>query len=284
MTLKQAKQRLIDQLDIISENPVFEATEILIFALKIKREEILYLQNQELTNRQIRAIKKCFTKRKRGVPLQYILGEWEFYSLNFKVGKGVLIPRADSELLVDLALEEIDRNEEKTVFDFCSGSGAIGIAIAKNRPNVKAILVEKSSKAFGYLKDNIRLNANESENINIKALRQDIFKFTPKEKADIIVCNPPYIDKNHMVGLQKEVKKEPRQALFGGNDGLKYYRMLLKGIDRFLKYDGKLMVEIGYNQGAEVAQIFKDAGLKDIQVIKDLAQKDRVVFGTLKSN
>lgn len=282
MTLKQAKQRLIDQLDIISENPVFEATEILIFALKIKREEILYLQNQELTNRQIRAIKKCFAKRKRGVPLQYILGEWEFYSLNFKVGKGVLIPRADSELLVDLALEEIDRNEKKTVFDFCSGSGAIGIAIAKNRPNVKAVLVEKSSKAFRYLKDNIRLNANESENINIKALRQDVFKFTPKEKADIIVCNPPYIDKTHMLDLQKEVRKEPRQALFGGNDGLKYYRMLLKNIEKFLKPDGKLMVEIGYNQGAEVAQIFKDAGLKDIQVIKDLAQKDRVVFGTLK--
>ncbi len=280
MTLKIAKQHLIDQLGIISENPVFEATEILIFALKIKREEILYLQNQQLTKRQIRAIKKCYAKRKRGVPLQYILGEWEFYSLNFKVGKGVLIPRADSELLVDLALEEIDRNEEKIVFDFCSGSGAIGIAIAKNRPNAKVTLVEKSPKAFGYLRENIRLNANESENINIKALRQDIFKFTPKEKADVLVCNPPYIDKTHMVNLQKEVKKEPRQALFGGNDGLKYYRMILKNIDMFLKPDGKLMVEIGYNQGSEVAEIFEQAGLKDIQVIKDLGGKDRVVFGS----
>lgn len=272
MTIKEQKEKIIAELGTISDSPAFEANEIIIFATDLDRSGILYKQNEKLSSGQLKIIKKCLTKRKKGVPLQYILGEWEFYSLPFKVGKGVLIPRADSELLVDLVIEDIPHDNNITLLDLCSGSGALGIAVAKNCPNVRATLVEKSRRAFGYLRQNVELNA-----ANLTAIRADIFKWKPKTPADIVICNPPYITKLEMLTLQKEVKKEPVTALFGGTDGLKFYRLLCERAGEFLKKGGKMFVEIGYKQADDVKKLFENSGFEQVEVFKDFGGNDRVV-------
>lgn len=277
MTIKEQKEKIITELELLSDSPAFEANELIVFATDLDRSGILYKQNQELSEGEQKIIKKCIAKRKKGIPLQYILGEWEFYSLPFKVGRGVLIPRADSELLVDLVLEEISCDGEISVLDLCSGSGALGIAVAKNCCNSSVTLVEKSRKAFRYLKENIILN-----NVKVKAVCADIFRWKPKTPADIVICNPPYITKDEMLSLQKEVKKEPVTALFGGRDGLKFYRLLCSKAKDFLKIGGKMFVEIGYRQADEVKALFEASGFEQVEVFKDLGGNDRVVSAVFK--
>jgi release factor glutamine methyltransferase len=277
MTIKEQKEKLISELSLISDSPALEANEIIIYATNLDRSGILYKQGQNLSKSEIKTINRCLLKRKKGIPLQYIIGEWEFYSLPFKVGKGVLIPRADSELLVDLVLEELDKCSEYSVLDLCSGSGALGIAVAKNRNNATVTLVEKSRKAFRYLRENVKLNA-----ANLTAVRGDIFKWKPENAADIVICNPPYITKKEMRSLQKEVKKEPTAALLGGKDGLKFYRLLCNKASAFLKSGGKIFVEIGYEQAEDVIGLFESAGFEKVECFKDLNGNDRVVAATYK--
>ncbi len=277
MTIKEQKEKIITELELLSDFPALEANELIVFATDLDRSGILYKQNQELSEGEQKIIKKCIEKRKKGIPLQYILGEWEFYSLPFKVGRGVLIPRADSELLVDLVLEEIPCDGEINVLDLCSGSGALGIAVAKNCCNSSVTLVEKSRKALRYLKENIILNK-----VKVKAVCADIFRWKPKTPADIVICNPPYITKDEMLSLQKEVKKEPVTALFGGRDGLKFYRLLCSKAKDFLKIGGKMFVEIGYRQADEVKALFEVSGFEQVEVFKDLGGNDRVVSAVFK--
>ena len=272
MTIKEQKELNITELQSISDSPTLEANELIVFATNLDRSGILYKQNEQLSKGEEKIIKKCLARRKKGIPLQYILGEWEFYSLPFKVGRGVLIPRADSELLVDLVLEELSCDGEKSLLDLCSGSGALGIAVAKNCSNATVTLVEKSRKAFAYLKENILLNG-----VNVKAVCADIFKWKPKTKVDIVICNPPYITKSEMLFLQKEVKKEPSLALYGGSDGLKFYRYLSQNATDFLKSGGKMLVEIGFSQAEDVKALFKASGFEQIEVFNDLSGNNRVV-------
>lgn len=277
MTVKEQKEKLVSALETISDAPLLEATELIIFATGLDRTSLLYKQNETLSSKEERIIKTCLSKRKKGIPLQYIIGEWEFYSLPFKVGKGVLIPRADSELLVDLVLEELDTAADKTLFDLCSGSGALGISVKAKSKNTKVTLVEKSRKAFSYLKENVKLNK-----VEVTAIRDDIFKWTPEKKADIVICNPPYISKEEMLSLQKEVKKEPTAALLGGKDGLKFYRLLCQRANDFLISGGKILVEIGYTQSKDVMALFEAAGFEHIECFKDLGGNDRVISAVLK--
>ena len=165
-------------------------------------------------------LKKAIERRIKGEPLQYILGEWEFYSLPFIVGEGVLIPRPETELLVDLALKYATK--ESKIIDLCSGSGAIAIAIAKNT-GASLFALEKYEKALNYLEKNIALNK-----ANVKVIKEDLFNFEPSEKFDIIISNPPYIKKADLASLQKEVRFEPMTALDGGEDGLIFYRHIAK--------------------------------------------------------
>jgi len=277
MTIKNQKEILISKLSKVSDSPAFEANELLAFATGCDKATLALKQREELSKAQQKRLNTCLKKRIKGLPLQYIIGEWEFYSLPFKVGRGVLIPRADSELLVDLALKAISSNTKSTLFDLCSGSGALGIAVAKNAPNVSVTLVEKSPKAFKYLRQNVMLNA-----ANLTAVRADIFKWKPECLADIVICNPPYITKKEMRSLQKEVKNEPTAALCGGEDGLKFYRFIINNANRFLKPNGKMLFEIGYTQANDVAELFKAANFKQIEVEKDLSGNDRVVSAVFK--
>ncbi|MDE6726772.1 MAG: peptide chain release factor N(5)-glutamine methyltransferase, partial [Oscillospiraceae bacterium] len=205
----------------------------------------------------------------------YILGEWEFYRLPFKVGEGVLIPRQDTETLVDTAarfLRERDAWARKTL-DLCAGSGCIGIALAKTAA-AEVTCVEKSRRAFGYLEENAALN-----HVSVRAVLGDALdENTVTGEYDLIVSNPPYLTESDMRSLQKEVSFEPEAALFGGTDGLDFYRGIIPIYARKLVSGGMIAVEIGMGQESAVSGIFRENGL-DPRLEKDMRGIYRVVYG-----
>ena len=207
-------------------------------------------------------------------PLQYILGEWEFYGLPFCVGKGVLIPRPDTETVVETAINLLKGKQNPTVFDLCAGSGCIGITLAHyTDANVK--LFEKSVDALQYIFKNIKLNGVEPQVYECDVLGEPPLKDT----ADLIISNPPYIKADVLETLEPEVKCEPRMALDGGEDGLIFYRHIAKCWKKSLNKGGWLLFEIGFDQAEDVTKIMQDEGFSDVQVIKDLGKNNRVVLG-----
>lgn len=231
-----------------------------------------YMLSQEVAPELTAVAESKVELRLKHEPLQYILGEWEFYGLSFKVGPGVLIPRQDTETLVETALPLINKSRNR-VFDLCAGSGCIGIALA-SLGGAKVTFFEKSDDALPYLEENIRLNGIEAE-----VLHYDVLGTPPKMRADMIVSNPPYIKTEVVEGLDTEVKCEPLMALDGGEDGLKFYRHITSAWKPCLEMGGYLIFEIGFDQGEDVVEIMKNAGYRDVQCKKDLCGKDRVVIG-----
>ena len=280
LTVFEAKKYITQRLDFINSSALFEANEILIFVCKIERSKFPFAKDTKLSSFEIYKIKSIINKRLRGVPLQYIIGQWEFYGLEFKVGRGVLIPRPDTEILVEQALEYLGKNMgAKTVYDFCAGSGAIGLSVSVNSPTTDVIMVEKSSKAFKYLKENLAKFKRE-QNIRAKAVKKDIFKFESDKKCDLLISNPPYIKKNDLKTLSKEVKNEPKMALDGGKDGLLFYKKICENANKHLNVGGEIMFEIGFDEAEAVAEILKKFGFTDIEISKDLSGNDRVVRGS----
>lgn len=204
-----------------------------------------------------------------GQPLQYVLGKWDFYESEFFVGKGVLIPRPETEELVDLAVNLLKNKVSPVVVDLCSGSGCIGISIAKKIKDSTVYCVEKSEDALHYL----NLNANNVDNVNV--LHADITKPLDLPVADVVVSNPPYIKSSVLPALQNEVKQEPMMALDGGEDGLYFYRVINDLYAKNIKDDGALLLEIGEDQGVSIKSALTN--FKDIEVIKDIYGNDRMV-------
>lgn len=227
-------------------------------------------------------------RRAAGYPLQYILGKWEFYGLPFYVGEGVLIPRPDTETLVDETLKRLSAMDGLiNVIDLCSGSGCIAVSLAKNLGDKGQVFaVELSGEAFPYLVKNVREN-----NVNVRMLRGDVmngglmenFRDDDNEgeylKIDCIVSNPPYLTDDEMDSLQKEVTFEPQSALYGGNDGLKFYRVISCLWKELLRDNGLLIFEIGTEQEDDVRQILSDNGFKDIFTAADATGGVRVIGG-----
>lgn len=235
---------------------------------------------------------KLAKRRSEGYPLQYLLGEWEFYGLKFKVGEGVLIPRPDTEVLVDEVIDFFgsEKNSSPEIVDLCSGSGCIAISLKKNIPDAKVTAVEISSDAMPYLVKNIRLNDTD-----VKIIKGDVMdgrlleNFRDEEsegdfrQVDCIVSNPPYLTAEEMSDLQTEVTFEPASALDGGHDGLKFYRVISCLWKEILKDNGLLAFEIGYEQGEAVKELMLNTGYYDVKIIKDLGGNDRVVLGRKKA-
>lgn len=210
---------------------------------------------------------------KSGEPLQYVLGRWDFYESEFAVGPGVLIPRPETEELVDLVLDCAQTLQQPVIYDLCSGSGCIGISIAKKVPQAMVYLIEKSPDAFFYLLKNC-------EGIsNVKPFLADVCSSAlDLPAADIIVSNPPYIKSSDLEGLQKEVQQEPRMALDGGEDGLAFYRVIQASWSDCLKNGGRLFLEIGDEQAEAVCQILNQ--YQNVHVIQDIYGKDRMISAT----
>ena len=217
---------------------------------------------------------KHIKARVSGEPLQYILGKWSFYGREFCVGKGVLIPRPETEELVERALEILKPFSQPVVYDLCAGSGAIGLTIAKERPDAKVFLFEKYDAAYAYLEQNKK--TLQCQNATI--IKADIFDFSWETipKADLLLSNPPYIPSSELSGLQMEVQEEPATALDGGEDGLTFYRGILKRWLSAVKSGGNLVFECGNNQAAQIISLFK-AKTTEQNIIYDFNKVDRIV-------
>ena len=218
-------------------------------------------------------------KRRNKMPVKYILNKCEFMGIDFYVEEGVLIPRGDTEILVEEVLKNILEDEEKHICDLCCGSGAIGIALAHLRKNIKVDLIDNYPIPEKVSVINIEENNLKSR---VSFIKSDLLEKVIENKKcyDIIVSNPPYIEEEEIENLMDDVKKyEPHTALNGGVDGLDFYKKIIKQSQTALKNNGILAFEIGYNQAEEVKLMMEQSNYTNVKVIKDFASLDRVVIG-----
>ncbi len=237
-------------------------------------EELMWQECSESTEQSFFDL---VVRRLSGEPLQYIIGEWDFCGLHFKVGRGVLIPRQDTELLIDIAVKLYKNSDSISVIDLCAGTGCIGLTLEQKLRVSELTLIEKYTDAFEYLLEN-KLALGSSAHI-VKGDVTDETLTEQQMQADLIVCNPPYLTAADMGQLQKEVRAEPVEALFGGEDGLDLYRAVTRLWKHKLKEGGALLFEIGASQADEVMQLMIQHGFRDVRVKKDYAGNDRAVIG-----
>lgn len=217
-------------------------------------------------------------ERKGGKPLQYIVGKWNFMGLDFYVGEGVLIPRDDTEIVVEVAYDFLKNIKNPKVIDLCSGSGAIAAAIAKQYPNSDVTAVELSDIAFDYLNKNIKLN----NLTNIAAVHGDVTRLNERfadEAFDLVISNPPYIESDEIDTLQRELQFEPRMALDGGADGLYFYRIITEKWAEKVKHGGMLAFEVGEEQYEPVSKLLKDRNFANVTCRFDLQGFKRTLSG-----
>ena len=257
------------------EDAEFEAMCVTEHIFRKKLPQIL-MSREKVTKEQINFTDNLLYRRTQGEPLQYLLGSWEFYGLEFFVGRGVLIPRQDTETLIDTALS-LKLPQDAGIVDLCSGSGCIAITMKTRFPQSNVTAVEISDVAAGYINKN-----SELHHADIDLVMGDVLSSKTAEKfsgVDLILCNPPYLTEKDMNELQKEVTFEPRLALYGGEDGLDFYRKIIPLWKNTLKNGGIMAFETGMGQTADVADIFKNNGFYDINIQNDLCGIDRVVTG-----
>ena len=270
MKIKKLTNRALEELKNIQDYKA-EAEWLVALSLKIKRSEVY--QEFEVDKKQLKIFNKALKRRKRGEPLAYIFKSANFYGYDFYVNKNVLIPRPETEELVELALKSISPNS--TILDIGTGSGAIAIAISKEI-GAKVTAVDISLKALEVAKENAKIN-----DANVELLSSDLFENLKGRKFDIIISNPPYISQSEYEELMPEVKiYEPKLALVCEEDGLEIYRKIIEKAPEFLNQNGKIFFEIGYLQAEKVCDMLKDK-FKDIKVKKDLQGLDRMVYATL---
>lgn len=280
MTIKE----LLNQAVIMLKNenidaPKNKARMLLQATLKKSREYLMIYDNKEVENidrdRYIKNVKRLIL----GEPLQYITGLQEFMKLNFLVTKDVLIPRPDTEILVEKVINIAENISNPVILDLCTGSGAIAVSLAKYIKNVHVCAVDISSKALEIAKKNAELNGVKN---NIQFMESNLFDKIKDKKFDIIVSNPPYIETETIKTLSKEVQSEPKIALDGGKDGLDFYRKIADNGYKYLNRQGYLCLEIGYNQKIAVRQILeKKKRYVNINCIKDLCENDRVIIAQI---
>ncbi len=271
MTIKE----LLNQAVIMLKNenidaPKNKARMLLQATLKKSREYLMIYDNKEVENidrdRYIKNVKRLIL----GEPLQYITGIQEFMKLNFLVTKDVLIPRPDTEILVEEVIRKAENISNPVILDLCTGSGAIAVSLAKYIKNVHICAVDISSKALEIAKKNAELNGVKN---NIEFIESNLFDKIKERKFDIIVSNPPYIETETIKTLSKDVQSEPKIALDGGKDGLDFYSG-----SKYLNRQGYICLEIGYNQRIAVRQILENKKrYVNINCIKDLCGNDRVI-------
>lgn len=263
------------------ERAHFEAELILAHALKTDRLQLFLRFDQPMQPAELEAVRELVRRRAGGEPYAYIVGVQEFWSLDFAVGPGVLIPRPDTETLVQAVLDSVPIGEDTEsatdlyIADICAGSGCVGIAIASERPRVKVYATELSEQALPFLKQNIAAHGMDKR---VAALQGDLMAPIPASRpVDWVVSNPPYIATAEMQQLAVS-KTEPHLALDGGPDGLVVYRRLIEQAAQRARVG--IALEIGHDQGASVSSLVEAAGFQGVRVIQDLGGRDRVVLGT----
>ena len=256
----------------------------LLLGMVLGKDKIYVITNRdkEVSHKDEKEYIALIEKRSRKMPIKYILGETEFMGFDFDVEEGVLIPRGDTEILVEELLSIINEDEELNICDLCSGSGAIGISLAMNRKNIKVDEIDNYDIPEKVTKSNIVKHGLENRVKFIKSnLLEEVIKVG--KKYDIIVSNPPYIKACEIEGLMDDVKLyEPHVALDGGEDGLIFYRRIIEESRLTLNENGILAFEIGHDQGLDVRILMEEAGFSNVKLVKDLAGLDRVLLGYFK--
>jgi len=254
------------------DEPRLSSELIISHVLKIRRLDIYLQFDRILKDDEIQNIRVLLKRRSNHEPIQYILGETEFYGLKFIVNQSVLIPRHDTEILVDTAAAYIN-DRQLSVFEIGTGSGCITVSLAKKCPNINITACDISDTALELAASNAELNSAADR---IRFIKLDILTSVPDSKYDMIVSNPPYISREIIATLDEQVKDfEPLNALTDGSDGLTFYKRINEIIPKVLNPQGSVFLEIGYGQASDIRQIFgkKSAAIK---IIKDLSGNDRV--------
>jgi release factor glutamine methyltransferase len=240
------------------------------------RDLQMYTNSEELEE----TIRAQIARRAGGEPTAYILGEWEFYSVPLTITRGVIVPRADTEVLAEAALRLVkQKGGDARLLDMCTGSGCVGIAVAANAPRCRVVLADNSAAALAVAQTNVTRN---NLTLRTSCIEADALDKPPRlfGSFDVIVCNPPYIPTRELDTLDSSVREyEPRAALDGGVDGLQFYRAIIRNWATALRDDGAMAFECGAGQAEYVRAVMEENGFGGVAVIKDTRDVDRVVAG-----
>ena len=290
--------RLLELLRISTEyleaaniDDALSEAEMLVFHIANRDRLDAYVDNPEITSADSAKVRRFLQRRIKGEPVQYIIGHIEFLGLTIKVGKGVLIPRPETELLVEEVIKtvkgealSVNSSENKasrltphasqTFLDLCTGTGCIALSLAREFPDAEVYGTDLSKEALAYAKKNAEANTIR----NVRFSQGSLFEPVKGKKFDVITANPPYIRRDEIETLQPEIRDwEPAAALDGGMDGMDFYRAILSSAGDFLKPNGFIFLELGYDQAEGVQKIARAEGFKDITVINDYAGIGRIL-------
>jgi len=272
---KKIAQALSEKINLTLREAKLEAQFIMQYVLKESPSNLIIKKNEIVLKKDIANIENIIRQRLDDSPLAYILKEWDFYWHTFQVSRDTLIPRQDTELLIDIILQNYDLNSPLKILDLGTGSGIIGITLAKNFKKSNVLLTDISIKAIKVAKKNIEANYLQ----NIHYVHSNWFENVDNTMFDIIVSNPPYISKEDPHLKQPELIKQPQVALVSDDEGLQDIKVIVGNASEYLRKMGILLIEHGYNQANKVKQIFTDNKFNQIEQHKDINNKIRVTVG-----
>jgi len=272
--LKDIEKIFYEKINYSLDEAKLESRFIVEFVLKVDQAKIINLKNFKVNSESYKKIILFMNKRIEGYPLPYVLGEWSFFGRTFKVNPHVLIPRADSETLIEKALSKINVQDAYEILDLGCGTGIIGITIALERPLSKMTLIDQSEHAIQNTKDNQALH----QATNVMIQKSDWFSALDQTRFDVILSNPPYLEENDPHLLQG-LEGEPIDALVAGPAGIEAIQHIIKNAKNYIKHSGWLFIEHGYNQAEIVKDLFKNNSYQHIENAKDIHGVHRVTFG-----
>ena len=272
-TLKNIQSKLYEGIDFSSDEAKLEARFILEHVLKIAQKEIIQKSDLQIDTDNQTEIEYITEKRIAGIPLPYLLGEWSFYGRTFKVNPHVLIPRADTEILIEKALSKINAHDLYEILDLGCGTGIIGITIALERPLSNVTLIDQSEHAIQNTKENQTLH----QVTNVMIQKSDWFSALDQTRFDVILSNPPYLEDNDP-HLSQGLEDEPLDALVSGPTGIEAIQYIIENAKNHIKPSGWLFIEHGYNQAIMLKDLFEKNGYQHIENAKDIHGIHRVTF------
>lgn len=281
MTISEAiKKGMIELKNENIEEPKLKARLLMQYTLNQTRQYVIVNDMEELEKSKEKKYFDSIKILKKGIPIEHITHQKEFMKLNFFVDKNVLIPRQDTEILVEEVIKIAQKTNAKKILDLCTGSGAIAVSLAKYLPQSEITAIDISNDALKIAKKNAVSNNVENQ---ITFISSDMFTNLNEEKFDIIVSNPPYIKTNVIDNLDIQVKNEPHIALDGGNDGLYFYKKIINESYQYLKYKGYLCLEIGFDQKIDIIELIENSNNFDgTYSKKDLYDNDRIIITQMK--
>ena len=272
-TLKNIQSKLYEGIGFSSDEAKLEARFILEHVLKITQKEIIQKSDLQIDTDNQTEIEYITEKRIAGIPLPYLLGEWSFYGRTFKVNPHVLIPRADTEILIEKALSKINAHDLYEILDLGCGTGIIGITIALERPLSNVTLIDQSEHAIQNTKENQTLH----QVTNVMIQKSDWFSALDQTRFDVILSNPPYLEDNDP-HLSQGLEDEPLDALVSGPTGIEAIQYIIENAKNHIKPSGWLFIEHGYNQAIMLKDLFEKNGYQHIENANDIHGIHRVTF------